>query len=152
MRNSWTACIISAALFAVATLGQAAPLQVEEHPPPVGAVAVTRWPPERTPAPEVEEYITTGYCWCEKCCGRWAYYHGGGWTASGTRATAGRTVAVDPEIIPLGTRVWVEGLGVLVAEDTGSAVRGRHIDVFFDTHAEAAEFGVQRRRVVVLND
>jgi 3D (Asp-Asp-Asp) domain-containing protein len=51
-------------------------------------------------------------------------------TASGTCAEAGRTVAVDRRIVPLGADLLIEGVGARVAEDTGSRVRGRHIDLY----------------------
>ncbi len=54
-------------------------------------------------------------------------------TASGTCAKSGRTVAVDPLVIPLGAEVLVEGLGIRTAEDTGGRIRGRHIDVYAGT-------------------
>ncbi len=52
-------------------------------------------------------------------------------TASGRCATPGRTVAVDRSVIPLGTELWVEGLGRRRAEDVGGGVRGHHLDVFY---------------------
>lgn len=97
-----------------------------------------------------ERWIITAYCPCEVCCGRWAHYNGGGWTASGARARAGVTVAVDPGVVPLGSRVWIEGIGWRIAHDTGSAVKGRHVDVYMNGHMEAARFGVQRRMVVAV--
>ena len=54
-------------------------------------------------------------------------------TASGTCAASGRTVAVDPDLIPLGSEVLIEGLGVRVAEDTGGRIRDQHIDVYAGT-------------------
>ena len=51
--------------------------------------------------------------------------------ANGSCATAGRTVAVDPTVIPLGTELLIEGLGVRRAEDTGGWIRGHHIDVYY---------------------
>ena len=58
-------------------------------------------------------------------------------TASGTWPAAGRTVAVDPNLIPMGSTVYIQGLGVFTAEDTGGAVIGPHIDVFVNSEAEA---------------
>lgn len=52
-------------------------------------------------------------------------------TASGRCATTGRTVAVDRTLIPLGTELWVEGHGLRRAEDTGGAIRGHHLDVWY---------------------
>lgn len=68
-------------------------------------------------------------------------------TASGTRVRAGRTVAVDPKVIPLGTRLYIEGIGERIAEDTGGKVRGRHIDVYMPSVPHARRFGVQRAKV-----
>jgi len=51
--------------------------------------------------------------------------------ANGRCATAGRTVAVDPRVIPLGSELLIEGLGVRRAEDTGGWIRGNHIDVYY---------------------
>ncbi len=71
-------------------------------------------------------------------------------TATGTTARAGRTVAVDPKVIPLGSRIYIEGLGERVAEDVGGAVKGRHIDVYLGTVPQAFDFGVRRGIVSVI--
>jgi len=60
------------------------------------------------------------------------------------------TVAVDPRVIPLRSRLWVEGYGFCVALDTGGAIKGLRIDLGCDSDEEAALFGRQRRRVLVL--
>ena len=62
---------------------------------------------------------------------------GSGITASGAPTKVGTTIGVDPSVIPLGTTVYMEGLGFRVAQDTGSAVGGKHIDVLVHTHSEA---------------
>ena len=80
----------------------------------------------------------TAYCACPKCCGAWA----DGVTYTGTKATAGRTIAVDPDVIPLGSVVSINGREY-VAEDIGGAIDGNRVDIFFNSHAEALEFGVQ---------
>ncbi len=64
-----------------------------------------------------------------------------GMTATGTRVTEGRTIAVDPSVVPLGWWVYIEGLGFRRAEDTGSAVKGKIIDVYFDSEDYANRFG-----------
>jgi 3D (Asp-Asp-Asp) domain-containing protein len=69
-------------------------------------------------------------------------------TASGAWPTPGM-VAVDPSVIPLGSTVWIQGLGEFLATDTGSLVRGAHLDVFGLSHAEAIEWGVQERTILV---
>ncbi len=67
-------------------------------------------------------------------------------TATGARATRG-IIAVDPSVIPLGTRVYVPGYGNAIAADTGGAIKGDKIDVCFDTRAEALAWG--RRTVTI---
>jgi 3D (Asp-Asp-Asp) domain-containing protein len=71
-------------------------------------------------------------------------------TKSGTQARWG-TVAVDPGVIPLGTRLMIDGFDdVFIAEDTGGGVRGDHVEIFFYENQSALNFGVQRRAVTVL--
>ena len=78
----------------------------------------------------------THYCPCYICTGGW-----GNNTASGTRPTAGRTIAVDRKVIPLGSKVEING-HVYIAEDTGGAIRGNKIDIFVNDHATALAYGV----------
>lgn len=88
-----------------------------------------------------ETFKIYGYCPCSKCCGK-----SDGITATGTKATAGRTIAVDPSVIPLGSTVIIDG-HEYIAEDTGAGIKGKTIDMFFDTHKEALAWGVQYREV-----
>jgi 3D (Asp-Asp-Asp) domain-containing protein len=67
-----------------------------------------------------------------------------GMTRSGTRATEGRTIAVDTSVIPMGTWVYIEGIGLRKAEDTGGAVKGKKIDVYYESDATAKNFGLKR--------
>nr|DAE92970.1 MAG TPA: lytic transglycosylase [Caudoviricetes sp.]DAV62791.1 MAG TPA: lytic transglycosylase [Caudoviricetes sp.] len=89
------------------------------------------------------EFTLTAYCPRRCCCGKWA----SGYTATGTLATEGRTIAVDPKVIPYGSRVlliWPDGTQhSYIAEDCGGGVNGNHIDVFFNDHQAARYFGVQ---------
>ncbi|WP_053373393.1 3D domain-containing protein [Paenibacillus sp. FJAT-27812] len=64
-----------------------------------------------------------------------------GITASGSRVKEGRTIAVDPKVIPIGWWVYIEGIGFRRAEDTGSAIKGNKIDVYFDSNKTANKFG-----------
>ncbi|CAM4485509.1 ubiquitin-like domain-containing protein [Paenibacillus tarimensis] len=64
-----------------------------------------------------------------------------GITASGARVKEGRTIAVDPKVIPIGWWVYIEGIGFRRAEDTGSAIKGNKIDVYFDSESYALKFG-----------
>ena len=76
-----------------------------------------------------------------------AYVETGYRTFTGTWPVAGRTVAVDPKVIPLGTRLYVESWGWVVAEDTGGLIKGNKIDIYMDSKTQALEFG--RRNVGV---
>lgn len=69
-------------------------------------------------------------------------------TATGTVPRPYKTVAVDPTIIPYGTILYVEGVGEVIAEDCGSAVKGKVIDIYLPgTEAETAEWGRQELKV-----
>lgn len=87
-------------------------------------------------------FILTAYCSCPECCGKWAENRPNGivYTASGAQAETGVTVAVDPKVIPLGTSLRIDGLGDFIAQDTGSGVKGKHLDIYMDSHEEALRF------------
>ena len=86
-------------------------------------------------------FRATAYCPCYECSSIW-----GNLTATGTTATAGRTIAVDPDVIPYGAKVIIDG-HEYVAEDCGGAIRGNCIDIYFENHTEADQFGVQYKDV-----
>lgn len=90
-------------------------------------------------------FTATAYCGCRKCNGTWT----GMPTASGTNYVAGRTIAVDPSVIPMGKKVQIKGMGSYVAEDTGSAIKGNIIDIYFGSHSEAMKFGRQKVKLKV---
>lgn len=85
---------------------------------------------------------TTAYCGCKKCNGKWY----GSPTATGTDYVVGRTIAVDRNVIKLGSKVEIDG-HVYIAEDTG--VKGKHIDIYFDSHSSALKYGVKTKIVKV---
>lgn len=87
----------------------------------------------------IGECVITAYCPCGECCGRWA----DGVTASGLPAGPG-IVAVDPEVIPLGSTVIIDGQQYLAA-DTG--VTGQAVDLCMESHASALAFGRSRQSV-----
>lgn len=102
------------------------------------------------------DYKLTAYCACEICCEEWALSRpldtNGNpivYTATGTVATQGRTIGVDPKVIPYGTEVYIEGLGWRVAEDTG-AIQNQHIDVYMDSHDAALHSGLTHGDVWIL--
>lgn len=93
------------------------------------------------------DYKITHYC-CERrkhICGG-----GTGLTATGTTVTAGRSIAVDPSVIPYGSQVYIAGYGWRTAEDCGSGVGGNHIDVAVQTHAQANSMGTKYKDVWML--
>ena len=108
--------------------------------------AVPQAPPARGAAPTAEASAPSGRSFTARMT---AYAHGTR-TASGTPVRWG-VVAVDPKVIPLGSRLMIEGFeDVFVAEDTGGGVRGNHVDIYFPDVASAIRFGVQYRRITVL--
>ncbi|MCQ6276707.1 3D domain-containing protein [Bacillus sp. V3B] len=77
-----------------------------------------------------------------------------GTTATGINLHANpnsKVIAVDPSVIPLGTKVYVEGYGYAVAADTGSAIKGNKIDVFFPSKQTAYQWGRKTVKIKVLN-
>ena len=99
----------------------------------------------------IPDCTVSHYCICEKCCGKTPDDPAYGITKSGRRAVPGVSVAVDPSVIPLGSDVLVDyGDGDIQyyrADDTGSAVKGDHIDLCVATHQEALEAGVRAATV-----
>ena len=87
------------------------------------------------------------YCTCEKCCGAYAT----GLTKSGTTVTEGRTIAVDPKVIPLGSRVYIDGYGVFIAEDVGSAIKENKIDIAVGNHEQALKLGIDEATVYLVS-
>lgn len=81
-------------------------------------------------------FVLTGYCPCIICCGKT-----NGITASGTHAMPGHTIAADSRFA-FGTKMIINGI-VYTVEDRGGAIVGNHIDIFFQTHQEAVNFGKQ---------
>ncbi len=100
---------------------------------------------ENKAAPK-HEYIgnfkITHYCICKKCCGKSPSHPSYGITATGTKATPGRTIAVDPRKIPYGTKVIIDG-HTYIAEDCGGAIKGNRIDICVASHSEALQKGVK---------
>ena len=81
----------------------------------------------------------TAYCPCEICCGKWADGH----TASGYKIKPGDKIIAAPKDIPFGTWLYVPGYGWAEVKDRGGSIKGNRLDVYFDTHQEALEWGVK---------
>jgi 3D (Asp-Asp-Asp) domain-containing protein len=88
--------------------------------------------------------VATAYCSCVSCCGK-----SDGITASGVKARANHTIAVDRSVIPLGTHILYNGTEY-VAEDTGGAIKGNRIDIYFDNHSDALNWGRRTIEIEVI--
>ena len=113
------------------------------------------------------EVMATAYCHCKDCCGKTPDHEAYGITKSGVDLLAPgadiRVVAADPSILPLGTKIYIEvpeeqrdtlyvtaDYGFASVEDTGGAIDGNRIDVYFPTHQEACEWGIRYVQVHVI--
>lgn len=95
-----------------------------------------------------KEFYVTATAYTASCNGC------SGITATGLDLRANpnaKVIAVDPSVIPLGTKVYVEGYGYAVAADTGGSVKGKRIDVFFPTSSEAYRWGMKRVKIKILD-
>ena len=96
------------------------------------------------------KFSISHYCSCPICTNS----PKGSRTATGHIPREGRTVAVDPKLIPLHSIIYVEGLGTFVAEDVGGAVKGKHLDIYISDHQRALNLGTLRGatpKVYILN-
>jgi len=156
--------------FAVSPAFEAEPLQIAEPavevifttPDPVPEPSVEFEPelmlPLAEPSPEfisLGDFTLTAYCPCVRCCEIWSAEHpsriGTDYvqrTASGALPQAGRTIAADTNVLPFGTVVYIDDHEYVV-EDRGGAIKGNAIDIFFDTHDEAKNFGRQTHEVFI---
>lgn len=89
-------------------------------------------------------FRTTAYCPCHRCSEGW-----GRATSTGATAQANHTIAVDPRVIPYGTRLMIDGI-IYTAEDRGGGVKGRHIDIFFDEHTQTRQHGSRQQEVFLV--
>lgn len=108
------------------------------------------------------EFKLTAYCACEKCCYQWATCRpidNNGeeivYTSIGAIAKEGRTVAVDPEVIPYGTILLINGHYYVAEDCSDNWVHGNHIDIYMgnraDSHQNAINFGEQYAEVYIYN-
>ena len=96
------------------------------------------------------EFKLTAYCPCSKCCGQWANNRPNGivYGATGEELKEEYSIAVDPNVIPYGTEVVING-NTYKAQDCGGAIKGNRIDVYFNNHQDALDFGVQYAQVYI---
>lgn len=98
--------------------------------------------------PSGKEFYVSSTAYTASCSGC------SGYTATGINLKANpnvKVIAVDPRVIPLGTKVYVEGYGYAIAADTGSAIKGNKIDVFFPSNSAAYRWGNKRVKIKILN-
>lgn len=123
--------------------------------PQPAVIAVGTRPPLRTLMTSRGSYtyrkvlnmVATAYEPGPTSCGEYA----NGYTAIGLRAVPG-VVAVDPNVIPLRTRLYVEGYGPAIAGDVGGAIKGNRIDLLFETVEECLAYGRRRVKVYILEN
>jgi 3D (Asp-Asp-Asp) domain-containing protein len=126
---------------------KAAQAKVRQEQEAASAIGVAAKPAKAsTPAPTgVEMYVTsTAY----------SYQSSGNITYMGYNIRENpnmKLIAVDPSVIPLGSKVWVEGYGVAIAGDTGGAIKGHKIDVLMPNNAQAYAWGRKTVKIVILN-
>lgn len=106
--------------------------------PPVESEAITT-------EPEYIAFTATAYCGCSKCCGKWANNRPDGKVigAAGVELKQGVSIAADLSVLPKWTSVEIKDMGTYIVQDTGGAMTGNRIDIYFDSHEDAMEFGVQ---------
>ncbi len=133
---------------------KAEPLAAIPDPEPVATEYAAF--PEEPDLVSMGEFKITHYCPCKKCCGKSESSPWYGITATGTKATEGRTIAVDPKVIPYGTDVLVryeDGTEhIYTAEDCGGAIKKNRIDVFMDSHQAALVEGVKHAEVYIVKE
>jgi uncharacterized protein YabE (DUF348 family)/3D (Asp-Asp-Asp) domain-containing protein len=126
---------------ATASVSKAAPAPVQAAAAPKKAAAPTGEPAGR----EIYVSATAYTAFCAGCSGITA-------TGINLKANPGlKVIAVDPSVIPLGSKVWVEGYGYAVAGDTGGAIKGNKIDLFMPNKSDALAFGRKQVKVKILN-
>lgn len=134
---------LRAVLLALAVVAGLPGTAAEPALPPATVLPSVRWVYLGT-------FTVRAYCKCKKCCGKWAKYHT---TTGGVDVGTWKpVVAVDPAVIPLGTQLWVDGVGARVASDTGPNCKGRRMEILMPgpgkvAHQRAVRFGVKRLKV-----
>lgn len=130
---------------------QATPVRWKARRPQEAIVAfqaLVDAPPAKSRLKRLGDFTLTAYTVEYPSTGKRPTSPAFGITFSGSHAEILRTVAVDPSVIPIGTPILIEGIGWRLAEDTGGAVKGKHIDVLLPTEDAATRFGIKRHIAV----
>lgn len=114
-----------------------------EEAAPAAVICEAEPEPEKT---SLGVFKLTAYCACEKCCGKTD-----GITASGAKAVEGVTIAADTKVLPFNTKVIIDSHEYTV-QDVGGAIKGNRIDVYFDSHQKALDFGVQYKEIYTMKE
>jgi 3D (Asp-Asp-Asp) domain-containing protein len=92
----------------------------------------------------MNKYTLTAYTNHFQSTGKYPWDKDYGITTSGERTLEGVTIAADWRVLPKGSLVYIEGLGLRIVQDKGGAIKGNRIDVYFEDEDEAMEFGVKK--------
>ncbi|MEH7085164.1 LysM peptidoglycan-binding domain-containing protein [Neobacillus drentensis] len=142
LNNTTTKVVTKKTIKQVAHVASAKPASQapKESEPEVEAASTSN-----TSSSEITVKATAYTASCEGCSGT---------TATGIDLKANpnaKVIAVDPNVIPLGSKVYVEGYGEATAGDTGGAIKGNRIDVFIPSEQDAINFGIKQLKVKILN-
>lgn len=136
------------------TVAEGASVDITEHIKQTTASTAISTEPV-TEIVSLGEYKLTAYCGCSKCCGKWGenrpFDENGKpivYTANQTIAKEGVTIAADISVLPYGTEVIIDGHRYIV-QDRGGSITGNKIDIYFESHQAALEFGVQYKEVFI---
>ncbi|ANU16064.1 peptidoglycan-binding protein [Planococcus maritimus] len=131
---------------ATAPAKQEAPKSTQAAPTPASAPAAAKPAAASTQSGKEMTVSATAYtAYCAGCSGI---------TRTGIDLRSNpnqKVIAVDPSVIPLGSKVWVEGYGTAIAGDTGGAIKGNKIDVFIPTQSEALKWGRKNITIKILD-
>lgn len=125
-----------------------APVQAQVQPEPEQKTAVQSEPASTPSQTSGKKMTVTATAYTANC------YGCSGTTATGINLRANpnqKVIAVDPRVIPLGSKVYVEGYGTAIAGDTGGSIKGNRIDVFIPSQSAASNFGRKQVNITILN-
>lgn len=103
----------------------------------------------------IGKFTVTGYCPCKKCCGKEPSDPAYKITISGEKTVEGITVGADPSVLPIGTKILIDGVGQRIVQDKPAGwiikkYKGRILDLYFEDHQAAWDFGKHQREVWII--